>query len=107
MTLSQAAPAGTGASLTISGLVASESNPNIIDTTETRIFAGVRYMYNVLDTASPNYTDALAVVGFDPGSSTKSPLCNGANDTDILSAGFLNLSAKNIGANTGVTCRIV
>ncbi len=101
------ASSATGVSLTISGIVAAESNPNVTDATETRIFAGVRYMYNVLDTASPNYSDARAVVGFDPSSSSKSPLCNSVNDTDILSAGFLNLSAKTIGANTGVTCRIV
>jgi hypothetical protein len=102
-----ATSSNTGVSLTISGIVASESNPNVTDATETRIFAGVRYLYNVLDTASPNYSDARAVVGFDPASSTKSPLCAGTNNTDILSAGFLDLQAKTIGANTGVTCRIV
>ncbi|MGZ4701794.1 MAG: substrate-binding domain-containing protein [Ilumatobacteraceae bacterium] len=102
-----ATSSNTGVTLTISGIVASESNPNVTDATETRIFAGVRYLYNVLDTGSPNYPDALAVVGFDPSSTSKSPLCNGTNNTDILSAGFLDLPTRNIGSNTGVTCRIV
>jgi ABC-type phosphate transport system substrate-binding protein len=108
VTLSNAATSSnTGVTLTISALIASETNPNITDPSETRVFAGVRYLYNVLDNVSINYNEARAAVGFDITGSTKSPLCTGANNTDILSAGFLDLPAKTQGANPAVTCRLV
>ncbi len=105
--LSAAAAAGTGITLTISSTVASEVNPNLVDPTETRIFPGLRYLYNVIDSGSPSYVDARALVGFDPTSTAKSPLCSGSKASTILSAGFLDLVAQTQGANTGVTCRVV
>jgi hypothetical protein len=97
---------GSGVALTISGPIASESNPNVADATETRVFPGVGYLYNVLDTASPSFLDARAVVGFDTFSSAKSTLCAGGGNTDILSAGFMDLPPRTVGANAGVTCRV-
>lgn len=74
-------------------------------------FPGVRYVFNTIDTASPNYAEAAAVVGFTnvPGGA-KSPLCSGAKRTTILSYGFASLSAAgNPGASNpnlaGATCR--
>ncbi|MCU1456486.1 MAG: hypothetical protein JWL73_578 [Actinomycetia bacterium] len=97
---------GGAVALTITGTIAGESNPNVSDPTETRIFPGVGYLYNVIDSASPSYSVARSLVGFDPFSSSKSKLCAGGNDTSILSAGFLDLPARTVGANTAVTCRV-
>jgi ABC-type phosphate transport system substrate-binding protein len=62
-------------------------------------FIGVRLVYNVLDTRSPNYAQALMAVGFDNvnGSTTKSALCNGERAAIIASYGFAPLPT------TGVT----
>lgn len=62
-------------------------------------FIGVRFVYNVLDTRSPNYSEALMAVGFDNvvSSTTKSALCNGGRAAIIASYGFAPLPT------TGVT----
>ena len=56
-------------------------------------FIGVRFVYNVLDARSPNYTEALLAVGFDntPSSTTKSALCDGGRASIIASYGFAPL----------------
>ena len=74
----------------------------------TPVFPGVRFLYNVLDTRSPNYDEAAGVVAFDNvPSGTKSPLCDGAKSTVISSFGFSPLtSTANATSNqAGSTCR--
>jgi phosphate transport system substrate-binding protein len=75
----------------------------------TPTFPGVRFVYNVLDTRSPNYTQARAFVGFDNvASGTKSALCSGTRASIISSYGFSPLpSSGNVGNNNdaGSTCR--
>lgn len=63
------------------------NNPN-------RSVFGMRYIFNVVDTTSPSYAEARALVGFDniPGGS-KSPLCDGSQANVIRNAGFAPLSA--------------
>ena len=52
-------------------------------------YPGVRYIYNVLDTPLPGYSEARGIVGFNNvGGGVKSPLCDGSNFSDILSYGF-------------------
>ena len=62
-------------------------------------FIGVRFVYNVIDTRSPSYQEALLAVGFDNanGSTTKSALCSGQRAAIITSFGFAPLPT------TGVT----
>jgi ABC-type phosphate transport system substrate-binding protein len=60
----------------------------------TRDYFGVRYLFNVLDSTSPQYTDANNLVGFvNVASGAKSPLCNNAASSLILNAGFAPLSS--------------
>jgi len=75
-------------------------------------YVGVRYVFNVTDTNSPNYAQANNTVGFvnAPGGSL-SPICNGSQATEIRSKGFAPLSTT-IGATVspatnlaGGTCR--
>ncbi len=55
-------------------------------------YTGVRLVFNVLDSNSPNYLDARAIVGFNNvPAGAKSPLCNNANATTIRSSGFAPL----------------
>jgi subtilisin family serine protease len=69
-------------------------------------FPGVHYLANVLDQGSPSYSTARSLVGFaDSVGGTRSPLCTGANATDVLDAGFLPLRDRvSPGGNVGVTC---
>jgi len=61
-------------------------------------FPGVRFVYNVLDTRSPSYNQALLAVGFDNvnGSTTKSALCNGQRSAIIASYGFAPLPTAGV-----------
>ncbi len=75
-------------------------------------FPGIRYVFNVLDSVSPNYTDAQGVVGFvNVASGAKSPLCSNANRSTISSFGFAPLTAAvpaGVAGSTdlaGATCR--
>ena len=74
----------------------------------TVAYRGVRFVYNVLDTRSPDYTKALGIVGFDnsPGGS-KSSVCSGGRRSIISSYGFAPLvSTSNATSNlAGSTCR--
>jgi hypothetical protein len=75
----------------------------ITEASSTRVntvpaFIGVRFVYNVLDTRSPNYNEALLAVGFDNvnGSTTKSALCNGQRAAIIASYGFAPLPTTSV-----------
>lgn len=66
-------------------------------TASTAAVPGVRYIYNVADTALPTYSEAKMMIGFDNQTSgTKSTLCNGDDSATIIAAGFVPL-------NTGST----
>jgi phosphate transport system substrate-binding protein len=75
----------------------------------TPTFPGVRFVYNVIDTRSPNYAEARAFVGFDNvGGGTKSALCSGTRASIISSFGFAPLPTSGNVANNntaGSTCR--
>lgn len=76
----------------------------------TPAYPGIRYMYNTIDTVSPNYAEAAALVGFtNVPSGAKSPLCNDGNKSAVLSFGFGPLSAAGNPGGTsnlaGATCR--
>jgi hypothetical protein len=63
-------------------------------------FPGVRYMFNVVDTANPYYSQALALVGFvnAPGQTVPSTsFCTGAQASTINSFGFQALDTSNPG----------
>ena len=74
----------------------------------TTYYPGIRLVYNVIDTESPDYATARSLVGFnniDGGS--KSTLCSGGFKTTIASYGFSPLPATaNLTSNlAGATCR--
>lgn len=79
-------------------------------TTSNSAVPGVRYIYNVADTASPTYSEAKMMIGFDnKASGTKSTLCNGDDASTILSSGFIPLNSGSTAPVTsdkaGATCR--
>ena len=79
-------------------------------------FAGIRYLYNVVDSRSPAYTPpsgyagVLDIVGFtNTPAGAKSPLCAGQRSTTIQAYGFspLPTSGNPLGTNlAGSTCRL-
>jgi subtilisin family serine protease len=101
----------TGGTLTWGAAVVSEFNPNLTSSTNTTVFPGVRYLYDVVDTTEPSYPQAVAVVGFqDSPGGMVSPLCQGTDASTVRANGFLDLAAlTSPGGNTngghGVTCR--
>jgi len=71
---------------------------------------GVRYVYNVADTALPGYNGAKGVIGFDNKTSgVKSALCNGDDSATITSQGFVPLNTGSTAPTgsdaAGSTCR--
>jgi ABC-type phosphate transport system substrate-binding protein len=80
--------------------------------TASKVFPGIRFIFNVLDTriGATSLAAARAVVGFDnvaSGSGYRSPLCNGDLEGTILSAGFAALPSS-VGGNDNLaasTCR--
>jgi phosphate transport system substrate-binding protein len=77
-----------------------------------RDYVGIRYVYNVLDSGSPNYADARALVGFNNvAAGTLSPVCDGTNTVDVANAGFQPLpttTPSDIDGSTNLadgTCR--
>jgi len=71
-------------------------------------FNGIRYVFNVLDTVSPDYSTARGLVGFDNvAAGAKSPMCSNTKRTTILSFGFAPLSTTGGGATNlaGSSCR--
>jgi hypothetical protein len=99
-----------------SNLAANTSSPK---TSKTRV-VGIRYVYNVCDTALPGYNACKLLVGFDnqnvtqtatqtSGAGTKSRLCAGDDSTVIVAQGFVPL-AKSAGPSATdnlatATCR--
>jgi hypothetical protein len=98
----------TGA-VTVGYAVVSEFNPNVL-TPSNLEYAGVRYVYNVVNSASPNDDDARDLVGFtDANGGVVSDLCNGTYSGVIDSNGFLSLPALDrdgtgVGNDTLRTC---
>ena len=84
---------------TSDALHVSESNPNLIDPTDTgsagnKHLSGVRYLYNVLSSATGSYAVARQIAGFDPAanpSGTAGGICAGAFTSTILDQGFAQL----------------
>ena len=75
-------------------------------------FPGIRYVFNVIDSVSPNYLDARGVVAFNNvASGAKSPMCSGTKASTISSFGFAPLTAtvpSGVAGSTdlaGATCR--
>jgi hypothetical protein len=105
---------GTGVTMNIGPAPVSEANPNLGDTLDQSVLPGVRYLYNVIDNdpTSPDYLTARGIVGFDVASAAKSDVCTAGSNglslkvSSIRSEGFADLTPKNIGSNTGVTCRV-
>lgn len=96
------------------------SNPNgVVDDGNTSIanasfskvngFPGVRFLYNVVDAGNANsYGPAVGLVGFDNQAvpTFRSPVCNNAARTLILSYGFAPLTTETGASNLGATtCR--
>jgi len=77
-------------------------------TVSTVPFKGVRFVYNILDTRSPDYAKALAAVGFDNSTGgSKSTLCSGGRRSIISSYGFAPLTSTVNGSSNipGSSCR--
>jgi subtilisin family serine protease len=107
-TISPGATHAGSASIVVGSPAVGERNPNVLDPADGSVFAGVHYVYNVVDTDSPSIASARALVGFDdiPGGLT-SALCRGDDQSMILDAGFLDLvPAESPGGNTAVVCRL-
>ncbi len=72
-------------------------------------YPGVRFVYNVIDTRSPQYSVVRDIVGFDNAAGgSKSPLCSGQRAAIIATYGFAPLpSSGNVNGNNaaGSTCR--
>jgi hypothetical protein len=74
---------------------------------------GARFVYNVLDSSTPSFTQARDIVGYNdvPGG-VKSPLCNSVHDLDhggadsiIADQGFVPVEPHtSAGGNTNVSC---
>ena len=71
-------------------------------TASTSPVMGIRYLYNVADTALPSYGEAKMMIGFDnQATGTPSTLCHGDDASIISASGFLPLN--NNGSNTAPT----
>ena len=78
-------------------------------------FPGVRFVYNVLDSRSPDYVKAVQAVGFDNSNGgIKSAVCNGSRAAVIASFGFAPLPTAGVTGSVaasanynlaGSTCR--
>ncbi len=78
-------------------------------------FAGIRYMFNVIDTVNPYWTQAEALVGFTDapgGSIPATSICDGSQASTINSFGLSALSTANPGGTpttgpnqSGSNCR--
>src|SRR5262249_19948929 len=104
-TVSPGAKSGGTASLSLGPAVVSE--PNVASPATTPAVPGVHYVYNVIDTSSPNYLNARALVGYqDQSGAARSTLCDGSRASTINDNGFLDLPPlPSAGGNT-TTCRL-
>jgi hypothetical protein len=86
-------------------------SPTSAGTASTAPVPGVRYVFNVADTAIPTYSEAKMMIGFDNRTTgTKSALCNGDDASTILASGFVPLDSGSTAPNrttdkAGATCR--
>ncbi|HET6954383.1 MAG TPA: substrate-binding domain-containing protein [Acidimicrobiales bacterium] len=83
-----------------------EANVRLVDSTPA--YVGVRFVFNVADSASPSYNSALRYVGFDNvDSGSTSPLCSGGKASIVTSYGFGPLDGT-IGPRNlaGSVCRL-
>jgi hypothetical protein len=108
----EAANGGTVAGVVDEASVKAESG----GTEATGIYPGIRFVYNILDTADSTraYQGGLAIVGMDntPGGTFKSPLCAGASNFErsaIASFGFAPLNTTGGGShnNNASSCRLL
>jgi hypothetical protein len=76
---------------------------NISQVSTNPAFPGIRYLYNVVDTANPYFSQAQAIVGFDNsiGGSLVSPICSGSKGSIIGSFGFAKLDTSDPGGTPG------
>jgi hypothetical protein len=68
-------------------------------------FPGVRYVFHVVDTANPYYSQALTIVGFDNsiGGAAPTGFCNGSKGSTIGSFGFAKLDTSDPGGTPGTS----
>ena len=68
-------------------------------------FPGIRYVFHVVDTANPYYSQALAIVGFDNsiGGAAPTGFCNGSKGSTIGSYGFAKLDTSDPGGTPGTS----
>jgi phosphate transport system substrate-binding protein len=93
--------------------VVTEANTsNVATSANPLVFPGIRYVWHVIDNASsgqPYYSQALALVGFSPGSVPTTSLCNDASTgsgATIASFGFAALDTTTSSHNLpGSNCR--
>jgi ABC-type phosphate transport system substrate-binding protein len=108
----------TNCSLKMGAAVVSDRNPQVCLTTpcpagfgssNQTVFAGARFVNNIVNSSAPNATEARNLVGFqDQVGGLTSPLCNGNFANTIRSNGFLDLpKLDSTGGATAVACRRV
>jgi len=78
---------------------------NISQVNSNPSFPGIRYLYNVIDTANPYFSQTQAIVGFDNsiGGTLVSPICSGSKGSIIGSFGFAKLDTSDPGGTPGVS----
>jgi hypothetical protein len=68
-------------------------NPSLFGGASGQFIPGIRYVYNVADTLSPEYNAAKMMIGFDnQAQGTESALCHGDDSAIIAAQGFVPLS---------------
>ena len=84
-----------------------ENNVRLFNPSTT--YPGIRYVFNVIDSADPSYIDAQRYVGFDNvDKGATSPLCSGGKNTILNNFGFGALGATVLNPTNlaGSTCRL-
>jgi ABC-type phosphate transport system substrate-binding protein len=84
-----------------------EENVRLVDPTPA--VPGIRFIFNVVDSAGPSYVTAKRYVGFEnQANGNTSPLCSGKFASDISAFGFKPLDTSAVDASTNLansTCR--
>lgn len=94
----------TPATVLVAGITPiNEFNPVINSQTNVNLFPGVRFVYNVVHVLSPNYDEAVNLVGFT--ADGNSPMCNGTNEGEIADNGFQPLPKVANSGSSATTCR--
>jgi hypothetical protein len=78
---------------------------NISQVSGNPAFPGIRYLYNVIDTANPYFPTVQPIVGFDNsiGGSVVSPVCSGSKGSVIGSFGLAKLDTSDPGGTPGLS----